>query len=194
MDGFQTKICSKCNVEQHLYFFPLTLSRDKYYNSSRCQSCMVDEDRNRKRVDRPQDNESTKFCVGCGETKSLSEYSFFTKGGVYSKTCKICRNKETAKGALKRKYGVDWVWKEETLKAQNDKCAICRVPFNGTNLKPHIDHDASSGKARAILCPACNIMLGIHNESVETLRAAGFDRHAEYIERYKKIHEIKLVG
>lgn len=189
---FHTKICTKCGVEQHIYFFYFYALRNSY--DSWCQYCRANASKNQKRGSRPEDDGSVRVCSGCGESKSLAEYYFHEKGQIHSKLCKICYAKRTFDNKAKRKYGVDWTWREETLMAQGNKCAICEIPFNDTNFQPHIDHNASNGRARAILCPICNIMLGMHYENCETLRAAGFDRHAEYLERYKRLHEIKLVG
>lgn len=190
---FHTKTCSRCKVEQHLYFFRFVNAKGA--PSSWCKQCEADFNTTRKYVSVvPQDDGSTKFCVECGETKSISEYYFNKRGGCFFKRCKTCANKRTLNNDHKRRFGIDAAWREKTLMAQDNKCAICKIEFNTTNLGPCVDHDASNNKTRGILCNPCNILLGLHQENCETLRAAGFDRHAEYLERYKRIHQIKLVG
>lgn len=194
MEGFQTKICRRCNVEQHLYFFRILIAktRGNFYHAPYCQYCEINV--NREFVGKPKNHPNEKFCISCGETKPISEYNFNKRAQLFVNKCKVCCRRRDAAKQIHTRYGVDEAWRESTLVSQDNKCAICKIPFNDTNFKPHIDHSASNGKARAILCPICNIMLGMHHENPNTLRQAGFDRHAEYIEHYKRIHEIKLVG
>lgn len=58
----------------------------------------------------------------------------------------------------------------ETLKLQENKCAICRTdkPNPKNDRDWHCDHDHKTGKARGILCAGCNTLLG-------RLESVGFD-------------------
>lgn len=56
---------------------------------------------------------------------------------------------------------------------QADTCAICRAPLDVVR----VDHDHVSGRARGLLCHACNIGLGWFRDRPDLLREA-----ANYIE------------
>lgn len=62
-------------------------------------------------------------------------------------------------------------WKS-FYKKQHGLCAICRCKMNKTKEGPHVDHDHKLGKPRGLLCGACNRMLGLAHDSVNTLRKA----------------------
>lgn len=193
MEGFQTKVCAKCKVEYHLacfYFYPSNMQYGSY-----CLHCIDNKNRSRKPSRRStKESSETKFCTGCSEIKSLTEYYFNTQFNTYHKVCKVCRKKAAKEQKLQLRYGVDAKWLKDTLMLQDNKCAICKIPFNDTDFKPFVDHNAANGKVRGILCNPCNVLLGLHHESCETLRASGHDRYVEYLEYFKRIHEIKLVG
>jgi hypothetical protein len=54
--------------------------------------------------------------------------------------------------------------------SQRGACAIiCSEPFTET---PHVDHDHTTGKVRALLCKHCNVGLGHFRDNTERLRAA----------------------
>lgn len=193
MQGFQTKICTRCKVEQHLYFFhldPMTL-----IYASRCKQCVSDvrEASRKLAVDRPPDDGSNKFCKICGETKAINEFRFHKGNRKHNSICILCERKKSLEYISKSKYGVSLVKRDEIKESQEGRCAICKIEFNDMGLRPCMDHNASNGKIRGLLCTGCNILLGVHRENTKTLRAAGFDRHAEYLEYYERVHDIKLV-
>lgn len=85
------------------------------------------------------------------------------------------------KMSLKRKYNFSIEKYEAILKAQDNRCAICRASTPGVkNTHFHIDHDhrccpgkKSCGKCiRGLLCGTCNRMLGMAYDNPETTRAA----------------------
>lgn len=43
------------------------------------------------------------------------------------------------------------------LDVQESACAVCRTPFSA---RPSVDHDHATGKARGLLCVACNTVEG----------------------------------
>ena len=80
-----------------------------------------------------------------------------------------------------------WTWHRTTpevyerlLEKQGGKCAICRTPDPGGKGRFHVDHDhnccptpKSCGNCiRGLLCSRCNPMLGMAQDSPETLLAA----------------------
>lgn len=70
-----------------------------------------------------------------------------------------------------RKYGITREQFSKMFADQSEKCATCFKPFDWDDkqTKPHIDHCHRTGKIRGLLCNACNSVLGITNENVETL-------------------------
>jgi protein-arginine kinase activator protein McsA len=62
------------------------------------------------------------------------------------------------------------------LAAQNHGCAVCLTKA----AQLHLDHDHSTGTARAYLCPECNKALGLLTESPVRIRAL-----ATYIESFQ---------
>lgn len=58
---------------------------------------------------------------------------------------------------------------QRKMEDQNNACAICREPFTGT---PHIDHDHRTNETRDLLCPTCNLGLGMFKDDIRLLAAA----------------------
>ena len=50
----------------------------------------------------------------------------------------------------------------ETLQKQEYKCACCN---NDIETKPQADHCHDTGKFRSVLCPSCNMGLGIYEKN-----------------------------
>lgn len=58
---------------------------------------------------------------------------------------------------------------------QGYRCKLCDIhvsEFTGKKKKLCIDHDHQTGKVRGLLCEACNSMLGMARDNVETLKKA----------------------
>lgn len=81
---------------------------------------------------------------------------------------------------LRRRYKLSRSQVEERLKKQNHLCLICKVklhsPFDPNpspdTTKPVVDHDHRDGHVRGILCSACNVALGLLEDSTKTIAAA----------------------
>lgn len=73
-------------------------------------------------------------------------------------------NKEKGREAwLRNEYGITVEDFNKLLEAQENKCAICVVPFESSK-KTYVDHCHTSGKVRGILCPRCNILMSFLDE------------------------------
>ena len=68
-----------------------------------------------------------------------------------------------------KKYDLTPEAYEEKLDKQNRRCACCRRPFAGMNLKkkPPVDHNHKTGQTRDIICPECNFAIGQIHEDIE---------------------------
>jgi hypothetical protein len=101
--------------------------------------------------------------------KGLPPYTEREKAGIRA------RQKRKARAAkLRTQYGITVAQYAEMVNKQQNRCAICRTPFNQAmkQLAPQIDHCHESGRVRGILCRACNTTLGRFKDDPMWLRAA----------------------
>jgi hypothetical protein len=76
-------------------------------------------------------------------------------------------------------YGLSLAEFEAMNVAQGGMCAACRGPETRKGrLHLAVDHNHTTGKVRGLLCSACNLALGMVEESAERLEAL-----AQYIRR-----------
>jgi len=78
---------------------------------------------------------------------------------------------------LELTYGLTNEEYEKMLLNQDSRCAICykhedSKARNGSIKNLSVDHCHITGKVRKLLCSKCNSLLGMANESKETLYAA----------------------
>ena len=83
-----------------------------------------------------------------------------------------------------RQYGLTGEQYAAMLEDQDGRCAICRnVLVDGASQKDKrravVDHCHVRERTRAILCQACNVMLGEAGDDPEVLR-----RGADYLEEH----------
>jgi len=135
-----------------------------------------------------------------------------TLSGEIHRLCRICRNADSQRrGQIKRREEdklsperraalrlrrrkcqlkkIGWTLEvyKDTLKRQENKCAICKRDLELIMVKPgattqaHADHEhVEPPKPRGILCGNCNLGIGNLQENIEILRAA-----IAYLEKYK---------
>jgi hypothetical protein len=95
-----------------------------------------------------------------------------------------------------RYYGMSGEEYDALFAAQDGKCSICRNPetaiYNGEIKQLHVDHDHATGTVRALLCGACNGMLGLARDNPETLRAAAkyIEDHAAKVQPMRRPDEV----
>ena len=133
-----------------------------------------------------------KICTKCKIEKNIS--SFYSKGyerykGGLDTFCKICRNlhrkrmqqkkkpkrskEHHRKVNLKYNYGLSIEEFNSLLESQQYSCKICKTTSPiGKHNQWCVDHCHKSGKLRGILCPKCNMALGLFNDSIESLEQA----------------------
>ena len=69
--------------------------------------------------------------------------------------------------------------KNMILKMVNAKCKICKNKFERKRFV-FIDHNHITNAVRGLLCPKCNMLLGICNDNIEILKSSIL-----YLEEYK---------
>jgi hypothetical protein len=143
-----------------------------------------------------------KKCSKCKRELNTTEFHY-NKSGKYGvgHYCKKCANEEhrlrylssveyrwkTRLANIKRNYGLSIEELNKKLENQNDCCAICNRPFNGSS-NFCIDHNHKTMKIRGILCKSCNTLLGIIKDDVNNLIPV-----YKYLSNYKEKSLAELV-
>lgn len=133
-----------------------------------------------------------KQCRKCKQVKPVSDFrQDKAKRDKLQSWCKQCHSTNTTEWRRKwlakrgmtytdynriRRFGITPEVYNAMLKTQNHVCAICKQPETATGklgVKPLcVDHCHKTGKNRALLCNACNVLLGAAKDKIETLTAA----------------------
>ncbi len=89
----------------------------------------------------------------------------------YQKT--VCPQKRYG-AEIKRRYGCTLEMYNEMLVRQEGACALCKTLHNPAEKKGrlYVDHCHKTGKIRALLCGACNSMLGYAKDDTRILLEA----------------------
>ena len=116
----------------------------------------------------------THECCACKTRQHLSLFNrAWWRANGHQGTCKACRAKHAE---MLRVYGVTREQYEAMLRSQGGACAVCLQTFVTA---PQIDHCHGSGRIRGLLCPACNMALGLfRDEAGVLLRAVRYLKQA----------------
>lgn len=145
--------------------------------------------------DWPEDRVNQKYCRRCASWKPVTEFNKRSEAkDTKSSECRACASLRFSRWREKnyatvlandrakhyaRKYGLD---KELSAilahpEARTMPCPICRQ-----TMPLVLDHDHATGKARGLICPACNKLLGCAKDSLDILYEA-----IAYLKRHKGI-------
>jgi hypothetical protein len=124
----------------------------------------------------------TKICYVCGERKDLNEFGVNRSrpDGVQT-YCVRCAKERQTKWYYKRAHGISLEDRDELLKKQLGKCAICgsdtefqfkKGRLNNTGEFAVVDHCHESKRIRGVLCGHCNTGLGAFKDNPYFLEAA----------------------
>lgn len=112
---------------------------------------------------------SFKICQMCREALPHSAFGkHIGRKFNLANSCKSCRNRQMILSRHRIKQS-DW---DNILIAQQDKCAICKIPQSSLNIRLSIDHCHSTSAIRGLLCSHCNFGIGNFKDNVEHLKAA----------------------
>lgn len=196
--------CSGCKRAKAISEFFVDRSRARGL-TSRCKNCLSEakEQRRCKRClkTKPYTTQSyykndnvckacrklanEKHCSICDKTKPFE--AFYYSRGVYTSICRRCHDKchskNHAERRMLREFGLTPDVHRETLKNQNNRCAICKkketVKLFGKVKALHVDHCHRTNGFRGLLCSECNMGLGKFKDNPDLLRIA-----AAYLEAY----------
>jgi len=114
----------------------------------------------------------------CAICKNDLEMLYFSSGSMKEKypKCKNCSSLMSKKSFILSKYKLNDIQHKELIARQNNLCKICGKPetskFKGKLKRLAIDHCHKSGNVRGLLCAACNVGIGVFNDSTELLKKA----------------------
>ena len=125
-----------------------------------------------------------KICPSCKLDKPISNY-WKSQYSCIECTKEKQKNRWASRSPKKRleqhlkyKYSVTISELEDTLKEQNNNCAICKselpdlLVYKDRRRGYAIDHNHNTGEFRGVLCLECNTLLGMAKENKNILLAA----------------------
>lgn len=130
------------------------------------------------------DDPHTKVCYVCRERKPKDEFGINnTRNDGLQTYCTRCAKIQQAKWYYSRKHGITLIERDQLLRDQNSKCAICGKPTEfqfkfergkKTNTGEYavVDHCHESKKIRGVLCGHCNTGLGAFKDNPFYLESA----------------------
>ena len=124
-----------------------------------------------------------KRCITCKINKKNSEfYAHPSTKDNLQPYCKDCLGVRSVINQFKRKYDLTLDQKDEMIRLQNNRCAICENEFVLAR-DTHVDHCHVTNKVRQILCAHCNRGIGCFNDSPKLLEKAKYyvEYHAKQI-------------
>jgi hypothetical protein len=101
--------------------------------------------------------------------------------------CDECKSQKRDRVEYERRrtcrgYGITLEEFNAMLKAQGNRCAICKGDDPGASHNWHIDHCHESGVVRGLLCSPCNLGLGFLKDDPEVMYRA-----VEYIKAHRQL-------
>lgn len=154
-----TKTCNKCNLNQPLDSFFKDKNNKTDGRYSICKVCKQNGTYAWREANRDKYNETQRS---------------FQRG---------LTPEQRYGSEIKRRYGCTLEQYNAMLTAQEGKCAVCSKLHNPAEKKGRlfVDHCHNSGEVRALLCSACNSMLGYAKDDTRVMAEA-----IAYLVRFKK--------
>jgi len=113
-------------------------------------------------------NATPKHCINCG-----TEFVPNSNNQQYCKICASDRYKFYARNQrFKSAYGITVDDYNKMFKDQEGCCAICNRHQSELSITLAVDHDHVTGDVRGLLCRDCNQILGLAQDSPQTLANA----------------------
>lgn len=140
-----------------------------------CRRCTRDSKLRSRGID-PEAVPYEPYRRGDTQCRSGHEYAVFGfKNRGEGRICNECVRIKSAKGNLKKGYGLTFGDIAQMLRDQDNACATCLTPFikvDPDNFRmgdANVDHCHAYGHNRGLLCMDCNIALGKVKDNIETL-------------------------
>ncbi len=149
---FTKKICSKCGIEKEVSdFYKETAKRDGL--SSLCKAC------DKSRLKRYYKDNKEKI-----DMRNIE----FHRKNVHIEEYQVKRYYTY----IKRKYNITASDYNDMFIEQGGRCAICGKHQSEFPSRLAIDHCHKTDKVRGLLCNACNIGIGVFDETPQIMKNA----------------------
>lgn len=183
-------LCRVCGVVK-----PSSEYRVGYRHCLACMGAKLNAGRRGRRTGPPLE------CKTCRVVKPAEE---FNAAQLKCRPCSQAWNSEWHRNqpphkrrtrSLRANYGMTDADVQTMLLAQNHECALCHKgplvhgPRSFGGVAAHIDHDHDTGAVRAILCAACNLLLGRFGDDPRKL-----DEAAAYLRSHGAKGSVTLAG
>ena len=93
---------------------------------------------------------------------------------------KVKQPVRSRKSLLKKRYGITPEDYDRMLAEQGGKCALCNTTSSHPWKYFSVDHNHTNGYVRALLCHACNTLVGYAEHSQLDAAIAYITKHAEH--------------
>ena len=156
----KTKKCSKCKKIKSVDDFNKDKQKKDGLNSS-CRSCVSKYARSPEMRKR-----HLKYCHRPDVHKKSLKYAreYRERPGVKKKRREYHKNPEFKKKRklyrIQKNYNITAKEYKQMLLLQDNKCKICGSYME----KPHVDHCHKTNEIRGVLCPSCNMGLGMFKD------------------------------
>lgn len=184
-DGKQG-ICSVCKNEDKQKLRSLRVEHQSYklVSNKCCNKCKQDKKSSDFFKDAAMIDGFSTICKDCKkqsvyEWRSANKEKYNADQRAYQKA-----HPEMRYGSeIKRRYGCTLEQYNQMLSAQGGACMICKRFHNPAEKRGrlYVDHCHTSGKVRALICSACNSMIGYAKDDTRVLAEA-----IAYIVRHKQ--------
>ena len=139
-------------------------------------------------------DQQKKYCRLCRKYKLLRKFFINNQNTIhglstYCRRCTVRRSMTKVKADPLENQARQWRYRTKlrggnittkvtkellinTLKKQNNCCAICRIPQDQLKKRLSIDHNHKTGKFRGLLCDRCNRVIGDFGEDTKRILRA----------------------
>ena len=138
----------------------------------KCRICKEDKDKSEmKKESRNTKLGYTNMCKDCMVDYAKS-YRQDNKDKIKEKKDNYYRSEkgqEVARRGNLKKFGLDFDGYDALLKQQDYRCAVCGIEESKLKKKLCIDHNHTTGNVRGLLCPNCNMALGLLKDNKDNI-------------------------
>ena len=164
----QSKYCPKCGINKPISEFRKR-SKDSKYFQSYCKFCESEYMTKRYKVQRTKwKKENSDKQLGYSR-----KWKNKNRDNCYYYNAVTARNFDLTVEEFAKLY-------DTLYKKQQGRCAICGKHQSEIKVRLGVDHSHSNGIIRGLLCPPCNLGIGLLRDSAEVCSAA-----AEYLRNSK---------